>query len=69
VTGTDSITALRKARRQEQLVSKRLLREDITAEELGQDGAEVVLDPLSEEEVKSMTFSVVVGVPGVSPSL
>jgi len=69
VTGTDSITALRKARRQEQLVSKRLLREDITAEELGQDGAEVVLDPLSEEEVKSMTFSVGVGVPGVSPSL
>ncbi|KFR09662.1 Transmembrane and coiled-coil domain-containing protein 6, partial [Opisthocomus hoazin] len=43
--------ALRKARRQEQLVSKRLLREDITAEELGQDGAKVVLDPLSEEEV------------------
>ncbi|KFW96239.1 Transmembrane and coiled-coil domain-containing protein 6, partial [Phalacrocorax carbo] len=43
--------ALRKARRQEQLVSKRLLREDSTAEEGGQGGAETVLDPLSEDEV------------------
>ncbi|KAM6357624.1 transmembrane and coiled-coil domain-containing protein 6 isoform 4-T4 [Alca torda] len=42
--------ALRKARRQEQLVSKRLLREDI-AEEGGQDGAESVPGPLSEDEV------------------
>ncbi|KAM6357622.1 transmembrane and coiled-coil domain-containing protein 6 isoform 2-T2 [Alca torda] len=41
--------ALRKARRQEQLVSKRLLREDI-AEEGGQDGAESVPGPLSEDE-------------------
>nr|XP_002190453.2 transmembrane and coiled-coil domain-containing protein 6 [Taeniopygia guttata] len=39
--------ALRKARRQEQLVSKRLLREDSAA----QDGADVVPDPLSEDEV------------------
>ncbi|XP_072728433.1 transmembrane and coiled-coil domain-containing protein 6 isoform X3 [Ciconia boyciana] len=43
--------ALRKARRQEQLVSKRLLREDTTAEEGGQDGAEIMPDPLSEDEV------------------
>ncbi|XP_074694713.1 transmembrane and coiled-coil domain-containing protein 6 isoform X2 [Strix aluco] len=43
--------ALRKARRQEQLVSKRLLREDTAAEEGGQDGAEVTPDPLSEDEV------------------
>ncbi|KAM6055284.1 transmembrane and coiled-coil domain-containing protein 6 isoform 4-T4 [Theristicus caerulescens] len=43
--------ALRKARRQEQLVSKRLLREDTTAEEGGRDGAEIVPDPLSEDEV------------------
>ncbi|XP_054698141.1 transmembrane and coiled-coil domain-containing protein 6 [Grus americana] len=43
--------ALRKARRQEQLVSKRLLREDTAVEEGGQDGAEIVLDPLSEDEV------------------
>ncbi|XP_069628882.1 transmembrane and coiled-coil domain-containing protein 6 isoform X3 [Haliaeetus albicilla] len=43
--------ALRKARRQEQLVSKRLLREDTAAEEGGQDGAEIVPDPLSEDEV------------------
>ncbi|XP_063204921.1 transmembrane and coiled-coil domain-containing protein 6 isoform X2 [Chroicocephalus ridibundus] len=42
--------ALRKARRQEQLVSKRLLREE-TAEEGGQDGAESVPGPLSEDEV------------------
>ncbi|XP_014815139.1 PREDICTED: transmembrane and coiled-coil domain-containing protein 6 [Calidris pugnax] len=42
--------ALRKARRQEQLVSKRLLRED-TAEQGGQDGAETLPDPLSEDEV------------------
>lgn len=69
MTGTDSITALRKARRQEQLVSKRLLREDTAAEEGGQDGAEIVPDPLSEDEVKSMMFSVVMGVPGVFPSL
>ncbi|KFQ00801.1 Transmembrane and coiled-coil domain-containing protein 6, partial [Leptosomus discolor] len=48
---TDSITALRKARREEQLVSKRLLREDTAAEEGGQDGAEVVPHPLSEAEV------------------
>uniref|UniRef100_A0A493TW75 IBB domain-containing protein n=1 Tax=Anas platyrhynchos platyrhynchos TaxID=8840 RepID=A0A493TW75_ANAPP len=38
--------ALRKARRQEQLVSKRLLRED------EQDGAEVLLQPLPEDEVR-----------------
>ncbi|XP_065705398.1 transmembrane and coiled-coil domain-containing protein 6 [Patagioenas fasciata] len=43
--------ALRRARRQEQLVSKRLLREDSAAEESGQDGAEIVPDPLSEDEV------------------
>ncbi|KAM6056154.1 transmembrane and coiled-coil domain-containing protein 6 isoform 2-T2 [Chlamydotis macqueenii] len=43
--------ALRKARRQEQLVSKRLLREDTAAEQGGQDGAEVVVDPLSEDEL------------------
>ncbi|XP_015497039.1 transmembrane and coiled-coil domain-containing protein 6 isoform X2 [Parus major] len=43
--------ALRRARRQEQLVSKRLLREDSAAEEGGQDGADVVPDPLSEDEV------------------
>ncbi|XP_062443449.1 transmembrane and coiled-coil domain-containing protein 6 [Rhea pennata] len=41
---------LRKARRQEQLVSKRLLREDPVAEG-GQDGVEIVPDPLTEEEV------------------
>ncbi|XP_032844393.1 transmembrane and coiled-coil domain-containing protein 6 isoform X2 [Tyto alba] len=51
VTGPGSITALRKARRQQQLVSKRLLREDSAAEEGGQDGAEIVPDPLSEDEV------------------
>ncbi|XP_064376809.1 transmembrane and coiled-coil domain-containing protein 6 isoform X1 [Dromaius novaehollandiae] len=45
--------ALRKARRQEQLVSKRLLREDPVAEG-GQDGAEIVLDPLTEEEVSEL---------------
>ncbi|XP_008934711.1 PREDICTED: transmembrane and coiled-coil domain-containing protein 6, partial [Merops nubicus] len=39
-----------KARRQEQLVSKRLLREDSAAED-GRDGAETVPDPLSEDEV------------------
>ncbi|KAF4789860.1 Transmembrane and coiled-coil domain-containing protein 6 [Turdus rufiventris] len=43
--------ALRKARRQEQLVSKRLLREDSTPQEGAQDGADVVPDPLSEDEV------------------
>ncbi|XP_038006509.1 transmembrane and coiled-coil domain-containing protein 6-like [Motacilla alba alba] len=43
--------ALRRARRQEQLVSKRLLREDSAAEEGAQDGADVVPDPLSEDEV------------------
>ncbi|KAM6251685.1 transmembrane and coiled-coil domain-containing protein 6 isoform 2-T2 [Porphyrio hochstetteri] len=43
--------ALRKARRQEQLVSKRLLREDTAAQEGGQDGAEIMPDPLSEDEV------------------
>ncbi|XP_056358491.1 transmembrane and coiled-coil domain-containing protein 6 [Oenanthe melanoleuca] len=43
--------ALRKARRQEQLVSKRLLREDSAPEEGPQDGADVVPDPLSEHEV------------------
>uniref|UniRef100_A0A8C3UP37 Transmembrane and coiled-coil domains 6 n=1 Tax=Catharus ustulatus TaxID=91951 RepID=A0A8C3UP37_CATUS len=42
---------LRKARRQEQLVSKRLLREDSTPQEGAQDGADVVPDPLSEDEV------------------
>ncbi|XP_067160816.1 transmembrane and coiled-coil domain-containing protein 6 isoform X2 [Apteryx mantelli] len=41
---------LRKARRQEQLVSKRLLREDPAAEGR-QDGVEIVPDPLTEEEV------------------
>lgn len=61
MTGTDSIAALRKARRQEQLVSKRLLRED-TAEEGGQDGAESMPGPLSEDEVRSMMFSILVGV-------
>ncbi|KAI6076825.1 Transmembrane and coiled-coil domain-containing protein 6 [Aix galericulata] len=40
--------ALRKARRQEQLVSKRLLRED------EQDGAEVLLQPLPEDEVSEL---------------
>ncbi|XP_023791999.1 transmembrane and coiled-coil domain-containing protein 6 isoform X1 [Cyanistes caeruleus] len=45
------MAALRRARRQEQLVSKRLLREDSAAEEGGQDGADVVPDPLSEDEV------------------
>lgn len=68
MTGTDSIAALRKARRQEQLVSKRLLREDTGAEESGQDGAENVPDPLSEDEVKSMMFSMVMGVLGVFPA-
>ncbi|XP_071426536.1 transmembrane and coiled-coil domain-containing protein 6 [Pithys albifrons albifrons] len=43
--------ALRKARREEQLVSKRLLREDSAAEEGGQDGADAVPEPLSEDEV------------------
>ncbi|XP_064243690.1 transmembrane and coiled-coil domain-containing protein 6 [Passer domesticus] len=43
--------ALRKARRQEQLVSKRLLREDSAAEEGAQHGADVVPDPLPEDEV------------------
>ncbi|XP_066052944.1 transmembrane and coiled-coil domain-containing protein 6 isoform X3 [Chamaea fasciata] len=43
--------ALRKARREEQLVSKRLLREDSAAEEGAQDGADVVPEPLSEDEV------------------
>ncbi|RMB96859.1 hypothetical protein DUI87_26928 [Hirundo rustica rustica] len=61
--------ALRKARRQEQLVSKRLLREDSAAQEGGQDGADVVPDPLSEDEVKDLMFSVAVGVPGVFPRL
>uniref|UniRef100_A0A674GCK8 IBB domain-containing protein n=1 Tax=Taeniopygia guttata TaxID=59729 RepID=A0A674GCK8_TAEGU len=55
--------ALRKARRQEQLVSKRLLREDSAA----QDGADVVPDPLSEDEVKNLMFSVAMGVPGAFP--
>lgn len=66
---SNSITALRKARRQEQLVSKRLLRDDTTAEEGGQNGAGMVPDPLSEDEVKSMAFCVVMRVPGVSSSL
>ncbi|KAJ7427008.1 transmembrane and coiled-coil domain 6 [Willisornis vidua] len=43
--------ALRKARREEQLVSKRLLREDSAADEGGQDGADAVPEPLSEDEV------------------
>uniref|UniRef100_A0A8C5U669 Transmembrane and coiled-coil domains 6 n=1 Tax=Malurus cyaneus samueli TaxID=2593467 RepID=A0A8C5U669_9PASS len=68
-TGPGPMAALRKARRQEQLVSKRLLREDSAAREGAQDGADVVPDPLSEDEVKNMTFSVAVGVPGVFPSL
>ncbi|XP_061858832.1 transmembrane and coiled-coil domain-containing protein 6 isoform X4 [Colius striatus] len=42
--------ALRRARRQEQLVSKRLLRDD-AAEDGARDGAEVVPGPLSEDEV------------------
>lgn len=58
------LAALRKARRQEQLVSKRLLREDSAA----QDGADVP-DPLSEDEVKNLMFSVAVGVPGAFPRL
>ncbi|XP_051486853.1 transmembrane and coiled-coil domain-containing protein 6 isoform X1 [Apus apus] len=41
--------ALRRARRQEQLVSKRLLRED--AEEGGRDGARTVPGPLPEGEI------------------
>ncbi|XP_010159025.1 PREDICTED: transmembrane and coiled-coil domain-containing protein 6, partial [Eurypyga helias] len=49
---------LRKARRQEQLVSKRLLREDTAAGEGGQDGAEMVPDPLSEDEVLELLRSV-----------
>lgn len=60
-----SLAALRKARRQEQLVSKRLLREDSTPQEGAQDGADVVPDPLSEDEVKNLMFSVAVGVLGV----
>ncbi|XP_009984074.1 PREDICTED: transmembrane and coiled-coil domain-containing protein 6, partial [Tauraco erythrolophus] len=43
-----------------QLVSKRLLREDTAAEEGGQDGAEIVPEPLSDDEVKNVMFSVVV---------
>lgn len=61
--------ALRKARRQEQLVSKRLLREDGAAQEGAQDGADVVPDPLSEDEVKNLPFSMKVGVLGVFPRL
>lgn len=49
--------ALRRARRQEQLVSKRLLREDSAAQEGTQDGADIVPDPLSEDEVKNLMFS------------
>lgn len=64
MTGTVSITALRKARRQEQLVSKRLLREDTAAEEGAPDGAGIEPDPLSENEVNN----VVLGVPGVFPA-
>ncbi|XP_068021763.1 transmembrane and coiled-coil domain-containing protein 6 isoform X2 [Melanerpes formicivorus] len=41
--------ALRRARRQEQLLSKRLLREDSAAEH-GEDEAEPAPDPLSEDE-------------------
>lgn len=63
------VAALRRARRQEQLVSKRLLREDSAAEEGAQDGADAVPEPLSEDEVKNLTFSMAVGVPGVCPSL
>lgn len=51
--GDVPVAALRKARRQEQLVSKRLLQEDTAAED-GQDGVETVPDPLSEDEVKSI---------------
>ncbi|XP_027592484.1 transmembrane and coiled-coil domain-containing protein 6 [Pipra filicauda] len=50
--------ALRKARREEQLVSKRLLREDRAAEEGGQDGADAVPDPLSEDEVLELLRAV-----------
>lgn len=65
--GPCPLAALRKARRQEQLVSKRLLREDSAAQEGGQDGADVVPDPLSEDEVKNLTFSMTVGSRGSSP--
>uniref|UniRef100_A0A672UF11 IBB domain-containing protein n=1 Tax=Strigops habroptila TaxID=2489341 RepID=A0A672UF11_STRHB len=57
--------ALRKARRQEQLVSKRLLREDTAAEEAGQDGAGIVPDPLLEDEVKNSSLPLV---PSASPA-
>ncbi|KFW75485.1 Transmembrane and coiled-coil domain-containing protein 6, partial [Manacus vitellinus] len=50
--------ALRKARREEQLVSKRLLREDSAAEEGEQDGADTVPDPLSEDEVLELLRAV-----------
>ncbi|XP_027744418.1 transmembrane and coiled-coil domain-containing protein 6 isoform X1 [Empidonax traillii] len=50
--------ALRKARREEQLVSKRLLREDSAVEEVGQDGADAVPDPLSEDEVLELLRAV-----------
>lgn len=50
--------ALRKARREEQLVSKRLLRGDGAAQDGAQDGADVVPEPLSEDEVKNRMFSV-----------
>ncbi|KAM4653401.1 transmembrane and coiled-coil domain-containing protein 6 isoform 2-T2 [Amazona ochrocephala] len=50
--------ALRKARRQEQLVSKRLLREDTTAEEGAQDGAGIEPGPLLENEVLELLRSV-----------
>lgn len=63
------MAALRKARRREQLVSKRLLREDSAAEEGGQDRADVVPDPLSEDEVKNLPFSMAMGVLGVFPRL
>ncbi|XP_024049734.1 transmembrane and coiled-coil domain-containing protein 6 isoform X3 [Terrapene carolina triunguis] len=42
-------SALRKARRQQQLVSKRLLREEVNGD--GQAGVEIAAEPLSEQEV------------------
>lgn len=52
--------ALRRARREEQLVSKRLLRGDGAAQDGAQDGADVVPEPLSEDEVKNRMVSVAV---------
>ncbi|XP_042696693.2 transmembrane and coiled-coil domain-containing protein 6 isoform X3 [Chrysemys picta bellii] len=43
--------ALRKARRQQQLVSKRLLREDSLVNGDGQAGVEIAVEPLSDQEI------------------